>query len=117
MKRAPLPVIVISVLIMLSGAFGLYGAWLTFVARPDDHSDALLAAAVNVLGIVAGVFVLRGHNWARWLAVAWMGFHVAISFGHPRQELIVHSILLVLFAYGLFRADARPFFSSKSTAA
>jgi hypothetical protein len=117
MKKAPLPVIVISVLIMLAGAFGLYGAWLNFVAHPDGHKDAYLAAAVNVLGVVAGLFMLRGRNWARWLAVAWMAFHVAISFGHPLQELIVHSILLVLFAYGLFRADARPFFSSKSPAA
>jgi hypothetical protein len=110
MKRAPLPVIVISVLIMLAGAFGLYGAWLNFVAHPDSHRDALLAAAVNVLGIVAGFFALRARNWARWLAVAWMAFHVVISFGHPAQELIVHSILLVLFAYGLFRADAHAWF-------
>ncbi|UWZ82131.1 hypothetical protein [Occallatibacter riparius] len=97
-------------MIMLSGAFGLYGAWLNFMAHPDSHRDAFLAAAVNVLGLVAGFFVLRGRNWARWLAVAWMAFHVAISFGHPPQELIVHSTLLVLFAYGLFRADARSWF-------
>jgi uncharacterized membrane protein len=117
MKKAPLPVIVISALIMLTGAFGLYGGWLNFTAHTASQKEALLVTGVNLLGILAGVFMLRGRNWARWLAVAWMAFHVVISFGHPLQQLIVHSILLVLFAYGLFRADARPFFQPKSPAA
>ncbi len=117
MKKAPLPVIVISVLIMLAAVFGLYGAWLNFASHTTSRNEALLVVVVNLLGVVAGTFTLRGLNWARWLAVAWMAFHVAISFGHPLQPLLVHSILLVLFAYGLFRADARAWFQSKAPSA
>ena len=34
------------------------------------------------LAIVCGVFLLRGHNWARWLALAWIAFHVVLSAFH-----------------------------------
>jgi hypothetical protein len=57
--------------------------------------------------------MLRGHNWARWLALAWMAFHVAISVGHW-QQFVPHAILFALFAYGLFRVDARGFFQPAS---
>jgi NADH:ubiquinone oxidoreductase subunit 4 (subunit M) len=117
MKRPPLPVIVIAGLLIGTGAFGLFGDYLNFKPPAANRNETLLIAAVHLLAIVAGAFTLRGNNWARWLAVAWMAFHVAISFGHPLQQLIVHAVLLVLFAYGLFRADARPFFQSRSNAA
>jgi hypothetical protein len=117
MKKAPLPVIVISVLIMLAGVFGLYGDWLNFASHTTSRKEALLVVVVNLLGVVAGMFTLRGRNWARWLAVAWMAFHVVISVGHPLQQLIVHTVLLGLFAYGLFRADARAWFQSNAPAA
>jgi hypothetical protein len=117
MKKAPLPVIVIAAVLMLTGAFGLFGDYLHLKAATTNRNETIAIASVHLLAIVAGIFMLRGRNWARWLAVAWMAFHVLISFGHPLQQLIVHSILLLLFAYGLFRADARPFFQPKSPAA
>lgn len=117
MKKRPIAVILIAVLIMLSGIFGLVGDVMNFKSIATDHYETVWAVCVHALGIVAGVFMLRGQNWARWLAVAWMAFHVALSWGGPRGELVMHSILLVLFAYGLFRADARPFFAAKSRAA
>jgi hypothetical protein len=55
--------------------------------------------------------MLRGHNWARWLAVAWMAFHVAISFPEI-SKLAIHSLLLVAIAWLLFRSDARAWFRS-----
>jgi hypothetical protein len=116
MKRPPLPVIVISALLMLTGAFSLYGDYLNLKPPATGRNETLAIVCVHLLAIVAGIFMLRGRNRARWLAVAWMAFHVIISVGHPRQQLLVHAILLVLFAYGLFRADASPFFRSKSPA-
>lgn len=69
-------------------------------------------AAVQLTAVVAGIFLLRRQNWARWLALAWMGFHVAISIGNPIQQLVVHSLLLVAFAIILFRGAARGYFAS-----
>jgi hypothetical protein len=109
MRKAPLPVIVIAALLILAGVAGLVGDVMNHHPLSASHYETVWIAGVHLLAIVAGVFLLRGQNWARWLAVAWMTFHVAISFGRW-QMLIPHVILLVLFAYGLFRADARAWF-------
>jgi hypothetical protein len=58
---------------------------------------------------VAGVFLLRGQNWARWLALAWITFHVVISYGVLR-ELVVHGVICVVFAWILFRPAAGRYF-------
>ena len=47
--------------------------------------------------------------------LAWMAFHVVISFGEFRQ-LAIHSLFLVLIVWCLFRADASRFFQSARTA-
>jgi len=58
------------------------------------------------------VFMLRGQNWARWLALLWMATHVVISAFHPMRELVIHSVVFVLIAYLLFRREAREYFSA-----
>jgi hypothetical protein len=34
---------------------------------------------VGTTAIVAGVFLLRGSRWARWLVLAWLAFQVVVS--------------------------------------
>lgn len=53
--------------------------------------------------------MLLGYNWARWLAIAWMAFHVIISLPVYGQ-LVMHTAILALIAYALFRSDADHFF-------
>ena len=65
--------------------------------------------ATELAALVAGVFLLRGANWARWLAIAWIAFHVALSFG-SLQRLVVHTVILLLFVYLLFRPSANAYF-------
>ena len=74
------------------------------------ENDALTASVVRALAIVAGIFMLQGKNWARWLALAWMAFHVIISIHHPLPQLVTHAVLLALFIYLLFRPTAREYF-------
>jgi len=62
---------------------------------------------VRLLAVVAGVFMLRGRNWARWLAIAWMGYHVVLSAFHAMPELLMHAVFFVLFAWLLSTAQAR----------
>jgi hypothetical protein len=54
--------------------------------------------------------VLRGRNWARWLLVAWLVYHVILSVFHPLPQLIMHGLLLVVMAYFLFRPRASAYF-------
>src|SRR5262249_39079375 len=62
------------------------------------------------LAIVCGVFLLRGSNWARWLLLAWIAFHVVLSAFHNVFELAMHSLLLVVVAYCLFRPRTSAYF-------
>jgi len=57
------------------------------------------------------VFILRGHNWARWLALAWMTYHVVLSAFHTVPELLMHAVFLVILTYFLFGAAANRHFS------
>jgi hypothetical protein len=105
-KRIPVSVIVIACLYL---AVGIGGS----VAHFSQHRapDWIWIEITELLAIVCGVFLLRAQNWARWLAIAWIAFHVAMSFGVLRQ-LAVHSVLIVLIVWCLFRPDASRFFRS-----
>ena len=37
--------------------------------------------------------MLRRQNWARWLALAWMAFHVILSAFPPFKGLVVHVLI------------------------
>lgn len=117
MKKPPIGVTIIAVLLALTGAGGLIGDLLHLKSIAAEHYEAVWIAVVHVLAIVAGAFMLQGRNWARWLAIAWMAFHVAISIGHPIGQLIGHAVFLLLFVWLLFRSDARVFFGPASPAA
>jgi hypothetical protein len=74
------------------------------------HSDDLLAESVRLSGIVAGAFMLRGENWARWLALAWIAFHVGLSAFHSLREVAIHSLFGIVIAVLLFRPNAAEYF-------
>lgn len=78
------------------------------------HFEQLLIPFIPLLAIVAGIFVLKGHNWARWLGLAWMAFHMAISLS-ALGEATVHSVLFVLIAYAFFNREARIYFQQQAS--
>ena len=65
---------------------------------------------VRILAIICGAFMLRGHNWARWVAIAWIGFHVILSAFHSLGEFAMHCLFCAVFAWFLFRPDAARYF-------
>ncbi len=54
--------------------------------------------------------MLRRQNWARWLALAWMAFHVIVSFFDRFRGLAVHCILFAVIAWFLLRPQAARYF-------
>ncbi|HEY2472976.1 MAG TPA: hypothetical protein VGI45_34665 [Terracidiphilus sp.] len=106
MKR-PIPVIVIAGLYLLVGAVGFIAHFPELLAR---HPDAIAIEATELLAVVSGIFLLLRHNWARWLALAWIVFHVAISFSDPIGKLAAHVIFCVLIAWALFRPASGQWF-------
>jgi hypothetical protein len=60
--------------------------------------------------LVAGILVLFGFNWARWLLVVWMGFHIIVGALHGPFQLLMHVLIFSVALFFLFRAPANAFF-------
>ena len=110
-QRRPVSVLLLACLYIAVGAVG-------FVAHFRDlraHSyDGLTVELVELIAILSGAFLLRGRNWARWLALAWVVFHVILSVFHPLQ-LAVHGLLCAAIAWILFRPEVTRYFCDLRT--
>jgi hypothetical protein len=109
-NQRPLAVTAIAWLFIASGVFGFVVHLREIILQRSFHSEDVWVVIIPILAIAAGIFTLRGQNWARWLAVVWMGAHVAISFYDSWQRVVIHAVLFMLIAYALFDARARIFF-------
>ena len=79
------------------------------------QSDSFGMELTEVLAVVSGAFLLRGHNWARWLALAWMAFHVILSVFDRFHGFAIHCLFSVVIAWVLLRPDAARYFRSVPT--
>ena len=90
------------------------------VAGIVSHFHGLLAGeqgsawaeGTEFVGLICGVFLLLGHNWARWLAVAWILFHVILSAFHSSREFAIHGLFCAVIVWILFRPQAVRYFRS-----
>jgi hypothetical protein len=109
-SKRPLTVTLIALLYILAGVTGfiyhLSGPW-------SLEPEFVLILLIRLAAVAGGIFVWRGANWARWLLVVWIAYHVGLSFWHPRSELIMHAALLVITVYGLFQPNAVRYFRER----
>jgi hypothetical protein len=117
MNKRPLSVIVIACLYLATGAIGFAFHFSAFKPGHPFQYNIPWASLVALIAIVCGVYMLRGGNWARWLALAWIVFHVVLSAFHSPFELAVHSLLCAAVAYFLFRPRANQYFRAAKTQA
>lgn len=110
MAKRPLSVTIIGWLFIAAGIFGFaYHASELRVQHLFDL-ELIWVLFVRLLAIAGGIFVLRGANWARWLLLGWISYHVVLSAFHSPTELIIHSVLCALIAYVFFRRPATAYF-------
>jgi hypothetical protein len=115
-KKRPIAVTIVSVLFIIIGAVVMFrGVWSLVAGRGGgitghELMDVALVEVSSLAALLGGIFMLRGANWARWLCIAWMAFHVVISIGHERMKLIVHSFWLVVLTVILFWPSATAYF-------
>lgn len=114
-KPRPLAVTLIACLYIAVGAISLIGHFRQLVTRQPDWGWILLTEA---LAIVIGIFLLRGQNWARWLALAWMAFHVALSAWPPFRLVptAIHAGFFIVIALVLLHPSAGRYFRRISPA-
>ena len=110
MNKRPLSVTIIACIYIVVGAVGLVYHASDFRTAMPFQFEVLGVAIVRALAIVAGAFMLRGHDWARWLALAWMAFHVVIGGLNSVQQLAMHALFLAVFAFFLLRRPANVYF-------
>jgi uncharacterized membrane protein len=97
----PFAVTAIGWLFIATGIVGF--VYHAFEAPNAFGPELIWVEIVRLLAIVAGAFLLRGRDWARWLLVAWIAYHVALSAWHSVSELVVHAVLLIAVTWLLFR--------------
>ena len=104
-NKRPLSVTIIGFVYIAVGVVGL-----AYHAREAFQYPGPWIVLVRFLAIVSGVFMLRGHNWARWLAVAWIAFHVILSAFNSLPEFAMHAVFCAVIAWLLFRPQSARYF-------
>ena len=125
MPRRPLSITIIGWLFIAVGTGGiLKDLWPLLTSHAGEQlamfrtewlREIVPAWTVRLSGAIGGAFLLRGANWARWLLVAWMAFHVGLSVMHDLTQLLVHVAFFVPILFFLFRPQVGGFFREESS--
>ena len=75
-NKRPISVTIVACVYLAVGTLAFVYHFRELLSRQPDSVGMELT---EFLAVVCGVFMLRGHNWARWLALAWIAFHVILS--------------------------------------
>ena len=106
----PRSITIISWLFIIFGSIAL----LSGVLPIRDLMSHWYVHLSRILMIVAGVFMLKGQNWARWLLVLWIAFHIVISALHSILFLLMHVAIFSVILYFVFRRQSSTYFSVRA---
>jgi hypothetical protein len=113
MKNCPPTVTLLSFLFVAVGVISTaVHVWQFNITRPTKLEVAGVFA-IGTLAVVAGIYMLRGRNWARWLALGWISFHVIVAAFNQPLGLVIHGVFVVLLAWLLFRRESQQWFDPK----
>ncbi len=110
MKNRPLPVIITAFIFIIAGCVGLIYHAHEYFEQGAVKNELIWVAFIRILAIVCGVLLLKGVNWARWLAIAWLAYHVVLSSFHSASEAITHFVLLAIVSFLLFIPKSSAYF-------
>jgi len=110
MSKRPRSITIISWLFIAVGSIGLLYHLSEWTPRHPIDLALVGVCLIRLLAIVSGVFMLRGSNWARWLLIVWMVYHVILSAFHSLSEAVMHVVLFSVVSYFLFLPPAAPYF-------
>jgi hypothetical protein len=113
--KRPLLVTLVACVYILVGTIGFLYHFGEFWRTRAFHWDFVVTELSELLAVLFGIFLLRGQNWARWGALAWMLFHVVISAFGAFREFAVHALICVVITWCLFRPEAARYFGAART--
>jgi hypothetical protein len=111
-RKRPISILAVACLYLAIGILGFAAHFRELLA---GRQDSVAVELTEGLAIVCGAFLLRGDNWARWLALGWIVFHVMLSAFHSTREMVMHSLICAAIAWILFRPAAEPYFQRTET--
>ncbi len=103
--------IVFGIIALLSGLLPIGTTTAQRVAELKTHWYVHLS---RILMIFGGLFMLYGLNWARWLVVVWIAFHIIIGALHSPFQLLMHALIFGVILYFLFRPKASAYFRGRN---
>ncbi len=114
MDKAKCPVAIWIVAALYMGV-GIFTASRMVADLFQHHPYSVESGLAGLVAIVAAAYLRRGDNWARWLALAWIAFHVAISYRVP-SEWMAHLGIMAAIGVLLFLPSSRRFFAGQVAA-
>jgi len=102
MKNRPLPVIIVSILFILAGCVGFVYHVREFSEPNNNLYELIWILILRILAIVCGILLLFRINWARWVTIAWLIYHIIISAFNSTSEMIAHIVFLIIVSVLLF---------------
>jgi hypothetical protein len=80
----------------------------------QDPADLIPVLITRIIAVICGIFIIYGFNWARWLLVLWIVFHILINF-NSLPALIIHCLLFGTVLFFLFLPKSSIYFTEKRT--
>jgi Trk-type K+ transport system membrane component len=112
MKRRPIPVLIVALLFIVAGGVGFVYHAKEYSEKSSMNYEFAAVLLIRALAVVCGILLLKRIKWARWLALAWLAYHIVLSAFHSVSETITHSVLLVIVAALLFIPKSSAYFIS-----
>lgn len=109
----PIAVTIVAYVYIAVGIIGFSYHLTDFRTQSPFQYDVLGIELIRFVAIVAGVYVLRGNNWARLTALAWMVLHVIIGALNSLPQFAVHLAFAALIALALFHPAANRWFADR----
>lgn len=110
MKTRPLAVIIVSILFIVAGFVGFVYHFKEFFEPDARLNDLIWVQFVRITAIVCGFLLLKAIHWARWIAIAWLLYHVIIGAFHSASQMISHIVILMLVVVFLYLPKSSAFF-------
>jgi len=114
--RRPLAVTILAIVYIAIGAGGFISHFHGLREGSLLRFDGAIIELVELIALTAGIFLLFGRNWARWLALAWIGFHVVISAFDSFGKVAIHAVFFAAIGWILFRSGAARYFRRERAA-
>jgi hypothetical protein len=112
--KRPVFVTLLAIVYMAISAIGFVYHFPRFHGQPRFQGKDVWIELTEATAFLSGIFLWQGRNWARWLALAWIVFHVVLSAFHTFRELIVHCVICGVIAWILFMPPGTRYFHRRA---